>query len=468
MDKILVVDDEAGICHSFRRVLGRYDYDVLTASTGEEAFEKVTTSDPALIIMDVNMPGLDGIETLRKLKAVHPALTVIIMTAYSTSEKAITAMKYGAYDYITKPVDNAQLIALVERAVAAGKMNLPVTFEGVSDEEGDRIIGSSAAMLEIFKKIGQVAESDVPVLIRGETGTGKELMARAIYQHSKRINKPFLPVNCAAIPETLLESELFGHEKGAFTGADTRRIGKFEQCNTGTMFLDEIGDMPHSLQAKMLRVLQDGCIQRLGGNEIIKTDVRIIAATNKNLESLISKGKFRDDLFWRLNVVSITLPPLRERKVEIEDLINYFIGKFNREFSKEVKGISSEILKDFKKYDWPGNVRELQSVIHRGMVLCTGNYLLPKDCEWLSQTGQTNKSDTDLEKVLSDTANEILRRGGADVYREAVSQFEHLLVRKALELTNNNQALAAKFLGISRNTLREKISTDKKGDPHKE
>jgi two-component system nitrogen regulation response regulator GlnG len=468
MDKILVVDDEAGICHSFKRVLGRYDYDVLTASSGEEAFEKANSADPALIIMDVNMPGLDGIETLKKLKAVHPALTVIIMTAYSTSEKAITAMKYGAYDYITKPVDNAQLIALVERAVAAGKMNAPVSFEGVSDEEGDRIIGSSPSMLEIFKKIGQIAGSDVPVLLRGETGTGKELVARAIYRYSKRINKPFLPVNCAAIPETLLESELFGHEKGAFTGADTRKIGKFEQCHTGTMFLDEIGDMPLSIQAKMLRVLQDGCLQRLGGNEVIKTDVRIIAATNKNLEALINIGKFRDDLYWRINVVSINVPPLRERKDDIEALVNYFIRKFSRETGKNIKGISPEILTGLKKYDWPGNVRELQSVIQRGMVLCTGNYLLPKDCEWLSHTGQTNTCETDIEKVLSDTANEILRRGGAEVYREAVSRFERLLVSRALDLTNNNQALAAKFLGISRNTLREKTGTDKKTDPHEE
>ncbi len=464
MDKILVVDDEPGICHSFKKILGRYDYDVITASSGEEAMDLAGKEFPDLVIMDINMPGMDGLETLQKLKLIHPALSAIIMTAFSTSEKAIIAMKHGAFDYITKPVDNNQLVSLVEKAIAAGKMNIPVSFEGEL-EEGDTIIGRSTVMLEIFKKIGQVATSDVTVLLCGETGTGKELIARAVYQHSKRANKLFLPVNCAAIPENLLESELFGHEKGAFTGADTRKIGKFEQCDGGTMFLDEIGDMPLPLQAKMLRVLQDGCIQRLGGSDTIKTDVRIIAATNKNLESLINTGKFRDDLYWRLNVVSIAIPPLRERKEDIEDLINYFIRKFNSEFGKEVKGVSSEILQNFKKYDWPGNIRELQSAIQRGMVLCAGNYLSSKDCDWLSQIKLTDKNKADIEKALSDAVNEILRRGGADIYKEAVSQFERLLVKSALELTNNNQALAARLLGISRNTLREKMSRD---DLHKE
>jgi nitrogen regulation protein NR(I) len=467
MDKILVVDDEPGICHSFRKILGRYDYDVITVSSGEEAVEQAKNIRPDLVIMDINMPGMDGLETLRKLKSDNPSLTTIIMTAFSSSEKAITAMKYGAYDYITKPVDNVRLVSLVEKAIEAGKMNIPVTFEGES-EEGETIIGRSPVMLEIFKKIGQVAESDVTVLLRGETGTGKELIARAVHQHSGRNNKLFFPVNCAAIPDNLLESELFGHERGAFTGADTRKIGKFEQCDGGTMFLDEIGDMPLSLQAKMLRVLQDGTVQRLGGSELIRTDVRIIAATNKDLDSLISAGKFRDDLYWRLNVVSIIVPPLRERKEDIEGLVRYFIRNFNRETGKDVRGISPEILDNFRKYDWPGNVRELQSVIQRGLVLCAGNYLSLKECEWLSRPGLTDKAETDINKALSDSANAILRRGGEDVYKKAVSRYEQLLVKKALELTGNNQALAAKLLGISRNTLREKISPDQNSDLHKD
>ncbi|RJQ14681.1 MAG: sigma-54-dependent Fis family transcriptional regulator [Nitrospiraceae bacterium] len=460
MDTILVVDDEAGILHSFKKILGRYDYAVITASSGEEAVEAVKKERPQLVIMDVNMPGMDGLETLRKLRSVCPSLTVIIMTAFSTSEKAITAMKSGAYDYITKPVDNAQLISLVEKAIAAGKMNMPVSFEGEA-EEGDMIIGRSAVMIEIFKKIGQIAESDVTVLLRGETGTGKELVARAVYQHSKRLNSPFLPVNCAAIPEDLLESELFGHERGAFTGADTRKMGKFEQCDGGTMFLDEIGDMPLSLQAKMLRVLQDGFVRRLGGSELIKTDVRTIAATNRDIEALMKAGKFREDLYWRLNVVNINVPPLRERKADLEDLVLYFIRKFNREFGKGVTGISPEILDVFNKYDWPGNVREMKNVIQRGMVLCPGNYLSAKDCEWLPQAKFSGQA-ADIERALSGAADEIMRRGGADVYREAVSGFERILVRKALELSNNNQVLAARLLGISRNTLREKNGPDKK------
>jgi len=467
MDKILVVDDEPGICHSFRKILGRYDYDVITVSSGEEAVEQAKNLRPDLVIMDINMPGMDGLETLRKLKSDNPSLTTVIMTAFSSSEKAITAMKYGAYDYITKPVDNVRLVSLVEKAIEAGKLNIPVTFEGES-EEGETIIGRSPVMLEIFKKIGQVAESDVTVLIRGETGTGKELIARAVHQHSRRNKKLFFPVNCAAIPDNLLESELFGHERGAFTGADTRKIGKFEQCDGGTMFLDEIGDMPLSLQAKMLRVLQDGTVQRLGGSELIRTDVRIIAATNKDLESLINAGKFREDLYWRLNVVSIIVPPLRERKEDIEALVRYFINNFNRETGKDVKGISPEILDNFRKYDWPGNVRELQSVIQRGLVLCAGNYLSLKECEWMSQPGLTDKAETDINKALSDAANEILRIGGEDVYKKAVSRYEQLLVKKALELTGNNQALAAKLLGISRNTLREKMSPDQNSDLYKD
>ena len=461
MDKILVVDDEQGICYSFKRVLGRHGYDVITAFSGEEAVEKVSKEHPTLVMMDVTMPKIDGLETLKKLKTLYPNLTIIMMTAYTTSERAITAMKYGAYDYLTKPVDNAQLISLVEKAITAGKMSIPVTFEGTAEEEeGDRIIGKTPVMLEIYKKIGQIAESDVTVLLLGETGTGKELIARAIYHHSKRVNKPFLPVNCAAIPDPLLESELFGHEKGAFTGADNRRIGKFEQCNTGTMFLDEIGDMPLSLQSKLLRVLQDGCFQRLGGNDLIKTDVRIIAATNKNLESLINMGKFRDDLYWRLNVVSINVPPLRERRDDIEDMVQYFIQKFNRELGKNVKGVSLEILKEFKGYHWPGNVRELQSIIQRGMVLCRSRpfgILSSKDCEWLSQIRLSSEGIMDVEKALSDVVNEFLQKGGMDIYKEAVSTFERLMVKRALELTKNNQVMAARLLGISRNTLREKL-----------
>jgi nitrogen regulation protein NR(I) len=458
MDKILIVDDEKGVCYSFKKILGRQGYTVVTAGNGIEAVELAGKESPSLVVMDVSMPKMDGLETLQRLKSLYPDLIIIMMTAHSTSERAITAMKYGAYDYLTKPFDNNEMLALVEKAIMDKKMSTPVTFEDTADDKGERIIGKSPAMLEIFKKIGQVAESDVTVLLRGETGTGKELIARAIYHHSKRVNKPFLPVNCAAIPENLLESELFGHEKGAFTGADNKRVGKFEQCSSGTMFLDEIGDMPLTIQAKWLRVLQDGCFHRLGGKELISTDVRIIAATNKNLESLRDDAEFRDDLYWRLNVVSITIPPLRERKDDIEPLVLYFIGKFSREFEKDVKGASPDLLNAFNEYHWPGNVRELQSIIQRGMVLCQNDSLSLDDCEWPPVEGGANVPVQDIEKMLSDTAYELLQRGGANIYKEALSTFESLLVKRALEMNNNNQVMTARFLGISRNTLREKIS----------
>lgn len=462
MENILVVDDEAGVCHSFKKVLGREGYNIITASNGKEAIEKAGTTNPGLVIMDVSMPEMDGLEALQRLKSLYPELTVIMMTAYSTTNKAITAMKYGAYDYLIKPFENTRLISLVEKAVLPGKKVLPVSEADSRKWAGERIVGKSPAMLEIYKKIGQVAESDITVLLRGETGTGKEKIARAIYEHSKRNDMPFLPVNCAAIPETLLESELFGHEKGAFTGAESRKLGKFEQCDKGTMFLDEIGDMPMPLQSKVLRVLQDGCFQRVGGSDLIKTDVRIIAATNKDLESMANEGKFREDLYWRLNVVSITVPPLRERKGDIEEMVHYFLQKFNSESGRNVKGVLPEVIKEFQNYDWPGNVRELQSIIQRGMLLCQSRpfgILSLDDCEWPPE-GMSDIKTKDIETMLSDAAYELLKRGGANIYKESVTAFERLLVKRALELHKNNQVTTAKFLGISRNMLREKMSSD--------
>ena len=456
MKKILVVDDQAGVCHSFKKILGRHGYDVITALGGEEALDKVTGENPDLVFMDVTMPKIGGLETLKKLKTLAPDLTVIMMTAYSTTEKAITAMKYGAYDYIIKPLDNVKLLALVEKAISSGKTRLSSTFEGITVEEGDMIIGKSPKMMEIYKNIGQVSESDVTVLLRGETGTGKELIAKAIYHHSKRSDKRFIPVNCAAIPDTLLESELFGHEKGAFTGADSRNTGKFEQSDKGTMFLDEIGDMPLSLQAKLLRVLQDGCFQRLGGKEIVNTDVRIIAATNKNITELTKSGKFRDDLYWRLNVVSIYVPPLRERREDIEELVRYFVMKFNGKLGKSIKGVSPSVMRKFMEYDWPGNVRELQSVIHRAIVLCKKDYISSEDIESFSVNDFHEGDTDDILKNLTDAVKGILQKGGPQIYRDSVSTFESLLVKRALELSGNNQVTAAKLLGISRNTLRAK------------
>jgi nitrogen regulation protein NR(I) len=456
MNKILVVDDEKGVCHSFKKILGRQGYEVVTANDGLEGIEMAGKEHPDLIVMDVSMPRLDGLETLQRLKSLYPDITIIMMTAHSTSDRAITAMKFGAYDYLTKPFDNARMIQLIEKAIMDRNISTPVTFDGTDEDTGDRIVGRSPAMLEIFKKIGQVAESDVTVLLQGDTGTGKELIARAIYHHSKRVNKPFLPVNCAAMPESLLESELFGHEKGAFTGADNRKIGKFEQCNTGTMFLDEIGDMPLPIQAKWLRVLQDGSFQRLGGNKLIKTDVRIIAATNQGLEQLRESGQFRDDLYWRLNTVSINIPPLRERKEDVESLVNYFIRKFSREYNKNIKGASSDLFDAFINYSWPGNVRELQGIVQRGMVICQKDILSLDDCDWTSHAVGLEGSHN-IEQLLNSAAEEFIQQGGENIHKKAVARFEQLLIKRALAMTNNNQVLAAKMLGISRNTLRSRI-----------
>jgi two-component system nitrogen regulation response regulator GlnG len=403
---------------------------------------------------------MDGIEALRRVKSISPSTSVIMMTAHSTSERAIMAMKLGAYDYLAKPFENRTLLELIEKALMDRKISVPVTFNESAEEPGDKIVGRSPQMVDIFKKIGQVSRSDVTVLLRGETGTGKELIARAIYQHSDRAGRVFLPVNCSAIPETLLESELFGHEKGAFTGAAMRRIGKFEQCDGGTMFLDEIGDMPVSIQSKWLRVLQDGCFERLGGKECITTDVRIIAATNRDLDSLMKEEKFREDLYWRLNVVTIDIPPLRDRRDDIEHLVSYFIRRFNGDLGKNVMGIEPGLLEEFRRYHWPGNVRELQAVIQKGMILCQKELLTAEDCEWRPAAQPAASGGRSAESIINGLVEQLIDKSGPGIYREAVASFEKNFIRKVLAMCDNNQVAAAKLLGISRNTLRARLGKD--------
>lgn len=462
MDKILVVDDQKGVCFSFKKILGKLGYQVITALNGEEAIELTTKSEPDLVIMDVKMPGMDGLETLKRLKEINPKLVVIMMTAYSTTEKAIKAMELGAYDYLTKPFDNRVLIEIIENALEVRKkMFSPVVIDEIGyDMEHERIVSRNPAMLEIFKKIGQIAGSDVTVLLRGESGTGKELIARAIYNHSPRANKPFLVVNCAAIPEGLLESELFGHERGAFTGADTKKIGRFEQCNGGTLFLDEIGDMPLSLQSKILRVLQDGSFTRLGSSETLRCNVRIIAATNKNLEEMLKHGKFREDLYYRLNVMSLHLSPLRERKEDIKDLVHYFISVFNRQLNKNIKGISADTLRMIEGYHWPGNVRELENIIQRAMVLCQKDYLSHKCCEGFPPSKSMSEPATEMENYLLKAINSLFSHPNKGIYQNFLSSAERLLIKRAIEITNGNQVQAARLLGISRTTLRSKLSRE--------
>jgi len=462
MQTILIVDDDKSIRYSLKRMLEE-NFSVLTAQNGDEALARVKESTPDLIIMDIKMPGRSGIEVLKEIKLIDPKSLVILMTAYGTTETAIEAMKYGAFDYILKPFPIPQMKELVQKAITLRKlMKEGVSYASEPDQqkEEEQIIGSSPKMQEIYKVIGQVAPSDVTVLLRGESGTGKELMARAIYQHSLRSNQLFLPINCAAIPDTLLESELFGHEKGAFTGASSRRIGKLEQCQGGTIFLDEIGDMSLSTQAKLLRILQEKSFERLGGRETIRVDIRFIVATNKDLEEAISKGEFREDLYYRLNVVSIKIPPLRERKEDIPALVSYFLRKFNRELKKRVVGITPGAMEKISFYGWPGNVRQLENVLKRAMLLCQGELILDDqlllEVEERRESGEVRDRRT-FENLVDSLFEELTGNPLAQEGLDMVSAIEKGLIIRALQKTNGNQVQAASLLGINRSTLRGRM-----------
>jgi nitrogen regulation protein NR(I) len=462
MQTILIVDDDKSIRYSLKRMLEE-NFSIITAQNGEEALNRLRDYPPDLIIMDIKMPGRSGIDVLKEIKSIDPKSLVIIMTAYGTTETAIEAMKHGAFDYILKPFPIPKMKGLVEKALSLRKlMKEEVTYAPSAGQEGEeeRIVGSSPQMQEIYKMIGQVAPSDVTVLLRGESGTGKELLARAIYHHSLRSNQPFLPVNCAAIPDTLLESELFGHEKGAFTGAFSRRIGKLEQCQGGTIFLDEIGDMSLSTQSKLLRVLQERSFERLGGMETIKVDIRFIVATNKDLEGAISSGRFREDLYYRLNVVSIHIPPLRERREDIPELASYFLRKFNRELKRRIAGITPGAMKKITSYGWPGNVRQLENVLKRAIVLCQGEWI-PEDQLLLEKGLERREAEEDLGKKpfedLLDILFEELSRAPGNSDMDMISTLERGLILRALQKTKGNQVQAALLLGINRSTLRGKM-----------
>ena len=463
MQTILIVDDDKSIRYSLKRMLEE-KYSILTAQNGEEALDRIREASPDLVLMDIRMPGRNGIDVLKEIKVLDPKSLVVIMTAYGTTETAIEAMKYGAFDYILKPFPIPQMKELVEKALALRKlMKEEVTYapRAATEGEEERIVGSSAKMQEIYKMIGQVAPSDITVLLRGESGTGKELIARAIYHHSLRSKQPFLPVNCAAIPDTLLESELFGHEKGAFTGATSRRIGKLEQCQGGTIFLDEIGDMSLSTQAKLLRVLQEKSFERLGGTETVKVDIRFIVATNKNLEEAISNGKFREDLYYRLNVVSMTIPPLRERKGDIPDLVSYFLKKFNRELKRGTVGITPSAMETINSYEWPGNVRQLENVLKRARVLCQGEWILEDQLlfekGWEKREAEEELSRKTVEDLLDALFEELSNAPATPQDLDMISNLERGMILRALQKTKGNQLKAAMLLGIHRSTLRGKM-----------
>jgi DNA-binding NtrC family response regulator len=474
--RILIVDDEKDVHYSFKRMLRQQTgLNLISAHSGEEALTLLENDpDVDLIIMDIRMGGISGLEVLKRLrnKEASRQPIVIIMTAFSTADVAIEATKLGAYDYVIKPFDVEKMKGLVDEALhARAAMSRVVRLEDNLQESSaadeDAIIGRHRSMQEVYKLIGRVAPTDATVLIQGESGTGKELVARAIYQHSLRKEKIFLPINCAAIPESLLESELFGHERGAFTGAVERRLGKFEQCDGGTLFLDEIGDFSPALQAKILRLLEDSSFQRLGGDRWITTDVRILAATHRDLQSMVQEGKFREDLYYRLNVVSIHLPPLRQRREDITDLVQFFMRRYAAQYGKELKGVSEEAIIELQRFSWPGNVRQLQNAVRRAIVVARGDLLMPED--FLLPDGE--KSPIGLEPGPRGEETEEILAHRVEPFLDSVFQelahaelshgmlplIEKIMIQKAVEFTDGNQVHASKLLGLSRNTLRSRL-----------
>ena len=471
MDKLLLIDDEDDVRYSFKRIFESPDLDLETAASGEEGLEVIKSFQPDLVLMDVRMGGITGLETLRRIRQDDAKLPVIMMTAFGTTQTAIEAMKLGAYDYLLKPFDVPKLKQIVADALKAARdMKQVVACEPLLESEDYDlgIVGRSQPMQEVFKMIGQLAGSDVTALVTGESGTGKELVARAIYHNSRRNDKSYLPINCAAIPENLLESELFGHEKGSFTGAISQRIGKFEQCDKGTLFLDEIGDMTLSTQAKILRVLQSGTIERVGGNKPIVVDVRIIAATNKRLEEAVASREFREDLFYRLNVVRVSLPTLRERREDIPLLIDYFLKTISSAEGRKPKSILEDAQERLMQHDWPGNVRELENVIRRTIVMAKGEAIraddLPTDIRSVGRDpAGTSQALGQAEPPLAATID--LGTISAKLFHWAKERpdiavlpaVERELIAHALRETNGNQVRAAKLLGITRATLRKRI-----------
>jgi len=463
MAEILIVDDDVQLRQSFARLLGEEGYGVRMASSGEAGIQAVEDHLPDLVVMDVRMPGIDGIETLQRIQAIDSKLPVVIMTAFGTTETAIEATKQGAFDYVLKPFDVGDMLKIIDQAVSAGRMMHQQVQMGAGPETGgaDVIIGQSPAMQKVYKAIGRVAPTDATVLIRGESGTGKELVARAIYQHSQRAGKPFLVINCVAIPETLLESELFGYERGAFTGAASRRVGKFEQAHGGTVFLDEIGDMPMSIQAKILRLLQERSVERLGGQQPIDVDVRIIAATNRDLEGALEEERFREDLYYRLKVVTIEVPPLKDRKEDIPLLIDYFLFRFSREMNVNNPGISDEARQRVEQHFWPGNVRELGNTIKKALIFSRGYPIQAGDI-YQAIAGEGRDDDDgggmDLEAAGRKWIRSMLASGeNPDMFNFLMDQFGRMIVGEALNLTGGNRSRAARLLGMSRPTLQARI-----------
>ncbi len=501
LTKVLIIDDDRSVRHIVASGLNGYcEITVVPAADGDIGLDLLESEKPSVVLLDVFLPHHNGLELFRKIRAIDRKLPVIFITGDTSSETAIQAMRAGAFDYLSKPLDIGQIRSLTLSAIKARRMmDEPVAFQvGEGESGGERFVGKSKAMIEVYKSIGRVAAENVTVLIRGESGCGKELVARALVQHSDRADKPFVAVNCAAIPDQLLESELFGHEKGAFTGAERRRIGRFEQCDGGTIFLDEIGDMSTIIQGKVLRLLQEQKFERVGGNELVTTNVRIIAATNRPLDQMVTQNAFREDLLYRLNGFTIDLPPLKERREDIPLLLEYFLRRAKSEMGKkDIQGIAPAAYDFLLKYDWPGNVRQLQSVVRQSMINTTGTVIgtdnLPSfvcgQSNPISETKQTenvipidpafpsealrelkndeNSIQTDRDKVwpavtedfqLLKFIDEKLAAGSTNLYAEALEQMERQLISKILDVAGGNQSKTAEILGITRGKVRDRIA----------
>jgi two-component system nitrogen regulation response regulator GlnG len=466
--KVLVAEDEESLRFVLKKALEDDGYWVQTVANGSAARESLTETNFDVALLDIKLPDVDGLTVLKNIKEAGVDTAMILMTAQNTMRNAIGAMKHGAFDYVTKPFDLDEVMVLVKRATDSRKLSRD--FRELKEEvkkryePGVNIIGASSSMQKVYKTIGQVVDTQATILIQGESGTGKELVAKTIHYNSPRWNQPFIAINCAAIPRDLLESELFGHEKGAFTGALDRRLGKFELAEGGTLFLDEVGDIPLELQTKLLRVLQDREYSRVGGRETLTADVRILAATNQDLEKAVREKRFREDLFFRLKVIPIHLPPLRERRGDIPLLISYFIDKINREMGIRISGVSPDALKLLEEHSWPGNVRELENTLIRAAVLSSGPILFPKDFTLQNKHAPATPEldQLSLEEIIRHKLEDYFRRTeGVDVdnlYSLVIERIERPLIELTLKKTRGNQIRAAQILGINRNTLRKKMT----------
>ena len=458
--KLLLIEDDAGTAGSLQKVLRDEGYEVDIATRGDTGLAQARERNYSVVITDLRLPGLGGLDLVAQLHAAKPKQPILLMTAHGTTETAIEATKLGAYDYLLKPFEADELLELLGAAVANSRLMSEPVEMGDASPEGSAIVGQSRAMQAIYKEIGRVAATLASVLIRGATGTGKELIARAIYQHSDRADKPFIAVNCAAIPDALLESELFGHERGAFTGAQSRRIGRFEQANGGTLFLDEIGDLNANTQGKLLRVLQERSIQRLGSEADIPVNVRVLAATHRDLETAIKEKEFREDLFYRLSVVTITLPPLSERAEDIPLLAKYFIHRYGKELNIGSPAVQPEAISCLQSQPWPGNVRELENVVRQALLVARP---FPISLEHVQQVlAKTRKPIANSQQTHAAYIAEVLNRAQSgdlqNVYSRMIADLEPELYQQAIQLAQGNQAKAARWLGVTRLKMREKLA----------